>query len=182
MQTKLCTLKLNQHYCVASTPSSAGACFFVFLRKKKIGQSVGASRWRVCYQRGLPRLVSSCFFMTLILTWLGFISGFSLIISFISFFICQASSFDSSSACPWYCPRSWELFFGFNHLTITVVLGCWLGCGNNKQMREIPLVPMGVLTPRSAHARPSDRPPVDNSGNFSVHMSAEFTFKIFKKN
>ena len=24
---------------------------------KKIGQSGGASRWRVCYQRGLPRLV-----------------------------------------------------------------------------------------------------------------------------
>ena len=27
------------------------------LCKKKIGQSGGASRWRVCYQRGLPRLV-----------------------------------------------------------------------------------------------------------------------------
>ena len=25
---------------------------------KKFGQSFGASRWRVCYQRGLPRLVS----------------------------------------------------------------------------------------------------------------------------
>ena len=24
---------------------------------EKIGQSGGASRWRVCYQRGLPRLV-----------------------------------------------------------------------------------------------------------------------------
>ena len=24
---------------------------------KKIGHSVGASRWKVCYQRGLPRLV-----------------------------------------------------------------------------------------------------------------------------
>ena len=24
---------------------------------KNIGQSGGASRWRVCYQRGLPRLV-----------------------------------------------------------------------------------------------------------------------------
>ena len=29
---------------------------FFFLRKKN-GQSGGASRWRVCYQRGLPRLV-----------------------------------------------------------------------------------------------------------------------------
>ena len=25
--------------------------------QKNIGQSGGASRWRVCYQRGLPRLV-----------------------------------------------------------------------------------------------------------------------------
>ena len=31
--------------------------FFCIL--KKIGQSGGASRWTVCYQRGLPRLVSS---------------------------------------------------------------------------------------------------------------------------
>ena len=27
------------------------------LPSEKIGQSGGASRWRVCYQRGLPRLV-----------------------------------------------------------------------------------------------------------------------------
>ena len=32
--------------------------FFFFFFLKKIGQSGGASRWRVCYQRGLPRLVS----------------------------------------------------------------------------------------------------------------------------
>ena len=31
---------------------------FFFFYVKKIGQSGGASRWRVCYQRGLPRLVS----------------------------------------------------------------------------------------------------------------------------
>ena len=30
--------------------------FFFILNK--IGQSGGAGRWRVCYQRGLPRLVS----------------------------------------------------------------------------------------------------------------------------
>ena len=29
-----------------------------FLSLKKIGQSDGAGRWRVCYQRSLPRLVS----------------------------------------------------------------------------------------------------------------------------
>ena len=29
-----------------------------FFSLKKIEQSGGASRWRVCYQRGLPRLVS----------------------------------------------------------------------------------------------------------------------------
>ena len=32
--------------------------FFFFFIVKKIWQSGGASRWRVCYQRGLPRLVS----------------------------------------------------------------------------------------------------------------------------
>ena len=30
---------------------------------------------------------------------------------------------------------------------------------------------MGVLTPWSAHARPSARPPIDTNGNFSAHMS-----------
>ena len=30
---------------------------------------------------------------------------------------------------------------------------------------------MGVLTPGSAHARPSARPPIDTSGNFSAYMS-----------
>ena len=30
---------------------------YIFFLRKKIGQSGGASRWRVCYQRGLPRLV-----------------------------------------------------------------------------------------------------------------------------
>ena len=32
---------------------------------------------------------------------------------------------------------------------------------------------MGVLAPGSAHARPSARPPIDTSGNFSAHVSAE---------
>ena len=32
---------------------------------------------------------------------------------------------------------------------------------------------MGVLASGSAHARPSARPPIDTSGNFSAHMSAE---------
>ena len=31
--------------------------FFVFFSLKKIGQSGGARRWRVCYQQGLPRVV-----------------------------------------------------------------------------------------------------------------------------
>ena len=37
--------------------------------------------------------------------------------------------------------------------------------------KEFPLAPMGVLAPGSAHARPSARPPIDTSGNFSAHMS-----------
>ena len=32
---------------------------------------------------------------------------------------------------------------------------------------------MGVLAPWSAHARPSAMPPIDVSGNFPAHMSAE---------
>ena len=32
---------------------------------------------------------------------------------------------------------------------------------------------MGVLAPRSAHARHSARPPIDASGNFPAHVSAE---------
>ena len=38
---------------------------------------------------------------------------------------------------------------------------------------KIPLAPMGVLAPGSAHARPSAWPPIDTSGNFSAHVSAE---------
>ena len=30
---------------------------------------------------------------------------------------------------------------------------------------------MGVLAPRSAHARPSAQPPIISSGNFSAHVS-----------
>jgi hypothetical protein len=32
---------------------------------------------------------------------------------------------------------------------------------------------MGVLAPGSANARTSAQPPMDMSGNFSVHVSAE---------
>ena len=38
---------------------------------------------------------------------------------------------------------------------------------------RIPLVPMGVHAPGSAHARPFAQPPIDTSGNFPAHMSAE---------
>jgi hypothetical protein len=37
---------------------------------------------------------------------------------------------------------------------------------------------MGVLAPGSAHARPSARPPIDTSGNFPAHVSAESLFEI----
>ena len=38
---------------------------------------------------------------------------------------------------------------------------------------EIPLTPMGVLAPGSAHVRHSAQPPIDMSGNFSLHMSTK---------
>ena len=44
---------------------------------------------------------------------------------------------------------------------------------------KIPLAPMGVLAPRSAHVRPSARPPIDTSGNFPAHVSAESFFDNF---
>ena len=44
-------------------------------------------------------------------------------------------------------------------------------CREEKQSLKFPLATMGVHAPGSAHARPSARPPIDTSGNFSVHMS-----------
>jgi hypothetical protein len=38
---------------------------------------------------------------------------------------------------------------------------------NNRYGYRIPLSPMGVLAPRSAHARPSTRAPIGTSGNVS---------------
>ena len=42
-----------------------------------------------------------------------------------------------------------------------------------KIYNKFPLAPMGVLAPGSPHARPSARPPIDTSGKFPAHMSAE---------
>ena len=43
----------------------------------------------------------------------------------------------------------------------------------------IPLTPMGVLAPESAHAGPSAQPPINVSGNFPAHVSAELPSNIF---
>ena len=40
------------------------------------------------------------------------------------------------------------------------------------------LAPMGVLAPRSVHARPSAQPPIDASGNFLARMSAGWPSNI----
>ena len=42
-----------------------------------------------------------------------------------------------------------------------------------KEVLKFPLAPMGVLAPVSAHARHSAQPPIDTSGNFPAHVSAE---------
>ena len=44
--------------------------------------------------------------------------------------------------------------------------------------KKIPLTPMGVLAPGSAHARPSAQPPIDVSGNFPPRVSAESPYNI----
>ena len=38
---------------------------------------------------------------------------------------------------------------------------------------KFPLAPMGVLASGSAHARHSAQPPINTSGNFTAHVSAE---------
>ena len=43
---------------------------------------------------------------------------------------------------------------------------------------KIPLVPMGVLAPVSAHAGPSAQPPIGTSGMFPAHVSAEWPLNI----
>ena len=55
-----------------------------------------------------------------------------------------------------------------------------IGHGNNNcrcyhcyRQVKFPLAPMGVLAPGSAQVRPSARLPIDTSGNFPAHMSAE---------
>ena len=40
------------------------------------------------------------------------------------------------------------------------------------------LAPMGVLAPRSAHARPSAQPPINMSRNFPAPVSAELSSNI----
>ena len=41
------------------------------------------------------------------------------------------------------------------------------------EAEKFQLMPMGVLTPGTAHAKFSARPPIDMSGNFPAHVSAE---------
>ena len=41
------------------------------------------------------------------------------------------------------------------------------------KLLNIPLAPMGVLAPVSAHAGPSAQTPIDTSGNFPARVSAE---------
>ena len=47
-----------------------------------------------------------------------------------------------------------------------------------KRKQNIPLAPMGVLAPMSAHAGNSARTPIDTSGNFQAHVSAELPSNI----
>ena len=44
---------------------------------------------------------------------------------------------------------------------------------------KFPLTPMGVLAPVSVHAGPSAQPPINVSGIFSAHVSAELSSNIF---
>ena len=52
--------------------------------------------------------------------------------------------------------------------TIVNYMQCMLDSDNGA---KFPLTPMGVLAPGSAHARPSDQPPINTSGNFLAQVS-----------
>ena len=60
----------------------------------------------------------------------------------------------------YFFSMSYDFFQSSNHSRV-----------KQEQEGKFPLAPMGVLAPGSAHARPSARPPIDTSGNFSAHMS-----------
>ena len=47
--------------------------------------------------------------------------------------------------------------------------------------RILLIAPMGVLAPGSAYTRPSAQPPIDMSGNFPAHVSAESPSKFSEK-
>ena len=75
---------------------------------------------------------------------------------------------------------SWgEDFYKFNAFKLRMNEGNWLSHKRyayiqpNLTTDRIPFTPMGVLTPGSTHARSSARAPIDMSGNFPAHMSAE---------
>ena len=66
-----------------------------------------------------------------------------------------------------------------NNRGIIFNLRCWIlassvQTGNfNWNWTKISASADGVLAPGSVHARPSAQPPIDTSGNFPAHMSAE---------
>jgi hypothetical protein len=70
-----------------------------------------------------------------------------------------------------------------NTLQLTVRSPFCCTTGHSSYLLLIPLTPMGVLAPGSAHARPSAQPPIDVSGNFPVHLPTEslfWNFPIFR--
>ena len=77
--------------------------------------------------------------------------------------------------------RNWMGSYLANRTQVVMVDGCLspppnVTCGGHiiqPSRTEIPLAPMGVLAPGSAHARPSAQPPIDTSRNFSAHMGGE---------
>ena len=48
-----------------------------------------------------------------------------------------------------------------------------------RQAEQLLVVPMGVLSPGPAHARPSAQPPIDMSRNFPPHVSSELPSYIY---
>jgi hypothetical protein len=59
------------------------------------------------------------------------------------------------------------------NLPATLFLDIFIDHAHVVNVNQFPLTPMGVLAPGSAHARPSAQPPIDVSGYFSAHVSAE---------
>ena len=109
----------------------------------------------------------------------AFILGHQLVLLSSNIFPCQllfAGTFHGYKSYTW--PRvfkifSFHTFIHRKYLFKYYIRNRFCSIFAVKSTNKFPLAHMGVLTPRSAQIQPSAQPPIDTSGNFSPHVSAE---------